>query len=149
VRLDLRTSSWGDASTTTTTAAPARTTVLVVEDDPVVAGLLRAVLDVEGFGVVTAPDGHAALSLVAADGWAPDIVLLDWMLPHASGLEVLDAIRSRPAWAAVPVVMLTGRSSERDAVRAFAAGADDFVAKPFGPTELVARLRRLSARALV
>lgn len=115
--------------------------LLVVEDDPVLAGMISFVLGREGFAVDFAPDGRAALSRL--DGPPPSLVVLDIMLPHASGHEILERVRMTPGWAHVPVVMLTAKNDVTDVTRAFGAGADDYVEKPFTPEELVARIRRL------
>lgn len=117
-------------------------TALIVEDDPDISHLLRFILEREGFEVTQLADGRAALARVA-QGEIPRLVLLDVMLPHATGHDVLAAIRSSPAWRAVPVVMLTAKSSEGDIVRALDAGANDYIVKPFQPAELKARIRRL------
>ncbi|NJD89149.1 MAG: response regulator transcription factor [Betaproteobacteria bacterium] len=115
---------------------------LVVEDDPDIGQLLRFILEREGFEVTHLRDGRAALARVA-QGDAPQLVLLDVMLPHATGHDVLAAIRAAAAWRGVPVVMLTAKSHEDDIVRALDAGANDYMVKPFQPAELKARVRRL------
>jgi len=117
-------------------------TALIVEDDPDISQLLRFILEREGFQVTQLGDGRSALALVA-QGEIPRLVLLDVMLPHATGHDVLAAIRSAPAWREVPVVMLTAKSREGDIVRALDAGANDYIVKPFQPAELKARIRRL------
>lgn len=117
-------------------------TVLVVEDDEQIAYLLEFMLAREGFRVEVAPDGEqAARRLDRAP--APDAVLLDAMLPYRSGLELVRLIRGHEKVRDVPVVMLTGKSGESDIVRALDAGVSDYMVKPFQPSELVARLRRL------
>jgi two-component system alkaline phosphatase synthesis response regulator PhoP len=116
-------------------------TVLVVEDEPQILQLLEFWLQSEGYDVVTASDGRAAIEKLEGD--PPDIVILDVMLPHVSGVEVLEKIRSLPGWRDTPVLMLTAKRAEQDIVRAFDAGADDYVAKPFQLEELVARMQRL------
>jgi len=118
---------------------------LVVEDDDQIAHILRFILEREGFEVHVASDGHAAEALI--DSLAPPaIVTLDVMLPHADGYELLARIRARPGWEAVPVILLTARSQEKDIVRALDAGANDYLVKPFKPDELRARVRRLAKR---
>jgi len=125
--------------------APART-ALVVEDDPDIGRLLQFVLQREGFDVSLVADGRAAIERVA--GGAPTgIVVLDVMLPQASGYEVLGAIRGNDAWRATPVVMLTAKSQEKDIVKALDMGATDYMLKPFQPAELRARIRRLCPAA--
>ena len=115
--------------------------ILVVEDDPVLAGMITFVLGREGFAVDLASDGRAAIARL--QGPPPALAVLDIMLPHASGHEILETVRAQPGWSHLPVVMLTARNETGDLMRAFSAGADDYVAKPFQPEELVARIRRL------
>jgi two-component system KDP operon response regulator KdpE len=110
--------------------------VLVVDDEPAIRRLLRTSLATQGWRVVEAANGAAALAAVAAA--APDVVLLDLGLPDIDGMEVLRRLR---AASAVPVVVLTAREDERAKVAALDGGADDYVTKPFGTAELVARLR--------
>jgi two-component system phosphate regulon response regulator PhoB len=123
----------------------AKPLVLVVEDEAALVTLLRYNLEREGFEVVEARDGEEAL-LVAKER-RPDLVLLDWMLPLVSGIEVCRQLRRLPETRAVPVVMLTARGEEADKVRGLDSGADDYVTKPFSPGELIARLRALLRRS--
>jgi DNA-binding response OmpR family regulator len=126
-------------------AGGVRLTALVVEDDEQIAHILRFILEREGFEVHAAADGRAAEQLI--DSLAPPaIATLDVMLPHADGYELLARIRARPGWAAVPVILLTARSQEKDIVRALDQGANDYLIKPFKPDELRARVRRLVKR---
>src|SRR5579863_6625184 len=122
-----------------------RPMVLVVEDEPALVTLLRYNLEREGFAVNEAHDGEEALLQLREH--KPDAVLLDWMLPRISGLEVCRQIRRAPAWRDLPVIMLTARGEEGDRVRGLDSGADDYVVKPFSTTELVARLRAVIRRA--
>ena len=122
-------------------AAPARS-ALVVEDDADVGKLLQWVLQREGFAVTLLTDGRAARERIAA-GPAAHVVVLDLMLPHVSGHELLGDLRAAGAWKAVPVIMLTAKSQEKDIVKALDAGANDYMLKPFQPAELRARIRRL------
>ncbi len=117
-------------------------TVLIIEDDEHIAGLLKFLLDRHGFETRMASDGRAAKALIASTDTAPGLILLDVMLPYHDGFELMQAIRQKPDWQQVPVIMLTAKSMERDIVRAFDAGANDYIVKPFQPTELLARLRR-------
>ncbi len=119
--------------------------ILVVDDEADLVTLLRYNLEKEGFRVQTAGDGEEAL--VAADEQTPHLVLLDWMLPLMSGLEVCRQLRRNPKTRDVPVIMLTARGEEGDKVRGLNSGADDYIAKPFSPTELVARIRAVLRRA--
>ncbi len=119
--------------------------ILVVEDEASLATLLRYNLEKHGFRVDEAADGPEALTRIAEA--QPDLVLLDWMLPAVSGLEVCRQIRRRPATRALPVIMLTARTGEQDSVRGLDTGADDYITKPFGMDALVARIRALLRRS--
>ncbi|MBB5514276.1 two-component system phosphate regulon response regulator PhoB [Rubricella aquisinus] len=118
--------------------------VLVVEDDAALAELLTYNLGKEGFEVRHAPDGDEAL--LAIDEDMPDLIVLDWMLPHMSGIEICRQVRARPETREVPVIMLTARGEEDDLLRGFETGADDYLTKPFSMTELVARIKSLLRR---
>jgi two-component system phosphate regulon response regulator PhoB len=122
-----------------------RTNILVVEDESAIVELLRYNLEREGFRVTVATDGEEALTAIAED--KPDLVLLDWMLPNASGLEVCRQIRRKTPTRDLPVIMLTARGEEADRVRGLDVGADDYVTKPFSITELMARVKALLRRA--
>ncbi len=122
-----------------------RPSVLIVEDETALLTLLRYNLEKEGFTVSEARDGEEALLHLKEA--KPDAVLLDWMLPRLSGLELCRQIRRAPAWRDLPVIMLTARGEEGDRVRGLDSGADDYVVKPFSPNELVARLRAVIRRA--
>jgi len=117
-------------------------TALVVEDDADIGKLLHWVFERERFEVTLLGDGRAALERIAA-GPPASLVLLDVMLPHVSGHDVLAALRAHPGWKAVPVIMLSAKSQEHDIVKALDAGANDYMVKPFQPAELRARVRRL------
>jgi two-component system phosphate regulon response regulator PhoB len=119
--------------------------VLIVEDEAALVTMLRYNLEKEGFAVCEAGDGEEALVQIAER--KPDVVLLDWMLPLVSGIEVCRQIRRSPSSRTLPVVMLTARGEEGDRVRGLNSGADDYVVKPFSPTELIARLRAVMRRA--
>jgi len=119
--------------------------VLVVEDEGALVTLLRYSLEREGFRVAEARDGEEAL-LQAAE-LKPDLILLDWMIPHVSGLEVCRRLRRRPDTRGTPIIMLTARAEENDKIRGLDGGADDYVTKPFSPTELVSRVRALLRRS--
>jgi two-component system, OmpR family, phosphate regulon response regulator PhoB len=119
--------------------------VLIVEDEAPLVTMLRYNLEREGFAVDAATDGEEALLRIAER--RPDAVLLDWMLPLVSGLEVCRQLRRAPATRSLPIVMLTAKTEEGDRVRGLDGGADDYVVKPFSPSELVARLRAVIRRA--
>jgi two-component system phosphate regulon response regulator PhoB len=118
--------------------------VLIVEDEAPLVTMLRYNLEREGFAVDEAADGEEALLRIAEH--RPDAVLLDWMLPLVTGLEVCRQIRRAPATRLLPVIMLTARGAEGDRIRGLDSGADDYVVKPFSPSELVARLRAVIRR---
>ena len=115
---------------------------VVVEDDADIAQLLRFIVEREGFKVTLCADGRAAGERVDS-GNPPALVILDVMLPYASGFDLLSSIRKSSTWAKVPVLMLTAKSREADVGRALDGGANDYVTKPFQPAELKARIRRL------
>jgi two-component system phosphate regulon response regulator PhoB len=119
--------------------------VLIVEDEAPLVTLLRYNLEKEGFAVCSAGDGEEALLQIAEN--KPDAVLLDWMLPLVSGLEVCRQIRRAPSSRSLPIILLTARGEEADRVRGLDSGADDYIVKPFSPSELVARLRAVIRRA--
>ncbi|UPG72552.1 phosphate regulon transcriptional regulator PhoB [Roseomonas gilardii subsp. gilardii] len=123
----------------------ARPTILVVEDEAPLLTLLRYNLERQGFRVEEAADGQEAL-LRVSEG-RPDLVLLDWMLPSLSGLEVCRQLRRRPATRDLPIIMVTARTEDQDAVRALDTGADDYIAKPFTVEALLARIRALLRRS--
>lgn len=114
-------------------------TVLVVEDEPAQREVLAYNLEAEGFAVSKAENGEEALLLV--DEMAPDIIVLDWMLPNVSGIEVCRRLKMRPDTRSVPIIMLSARSEEVDRVRGLETGADDYVVKPYSVVELMARVR--------
>ena len=118
--------------------------VLVVEDELAQMELLNYNLEKEGFQVVSAMDGEEALLLVEEQ--TPDLILLDWMLPNVSGIEVCRQLKSRGDMKSIPVLMLTARGEETDLVRGLETGADDYMTKPYSVVELVARVRALLRR---
>jgi two-component system, OmpR family, alkaline phosphatase synthesis response regulator PhoP len=116
--------------------------VMIVEDDAIVARLLGHTLTQRGFLVNLANDGKMAFDTVVNQP-PPSLVLLDIILPFFDGFEVLAKIRSQKTWKDVPIIMLTSKTQEPSVVRAFNAGADDYITKPFQIEELMARIRRL------
>ncbi|WP_426011131.1 phosphate regulon transcriptional regulator PhoB [Caulobacter sp. DWR2-3-1b2] len=118
--------------------------VLVVEDEDALATLLHYNLDKEGYLVGVACDGEEALTM--ASERAPDLVILDWMLPKVSGIEVCRRLRGRSETRNVPIIMLTARGEESDRIRGLDTGADDYVVKPFSMIELTARVRAVLRR---
>ncbi len=118
--------------------------ILVMEDEDALSTLLSYNLEKEGYDVVVATDGEEGL--VQIDERLPDLVLLDWMLPKVSGIEVCRRIRGRAETRNLPIIMLTARGEESDRVRGLDTGADDYLTKPFSMTELTARIRAVLRR---
>jgi DNA-binding response OmpR family regulator len=121
------------------------TQILIVEDDPDIAELVARYLHKAGYTTSRAASGRDALRSIAAH--APDLVVLDLMLPQLDGLEVCRAVRANETTAGIPVIMLTARAEESERIVGLELGADDYLAKPFSPNELVARVRALLRRA--
>ena len=113
--------------------------ILVVEDEPSQREVLAYNLEAEGFLVISADDGEDALLLVEEE--EPDLILLDWMMPNLSGIEVCRRLKSCNETRAIPIVMVSARSEEMDKVRGLEIGADDYLVKPYSVIELIARLR--------
>ena len=118
--------------------------VLVVEDEMPLTTLLRYNLEKEGYRVTEARDGEEAMMM--SDEETPDLVLLDWMLPKISGIEVCRRLRGRGESRNMPIIMLTARGEEGDRIRGLDMGADDYITKPFSMTELLARVRAVLRR---
>lgn len=123
----------------------AKPTVLIVEDEAPLLTLLRYNLEKQGFRVDEAADGQEALLRVAEA--RPDVMLLDWMLPSLSGIEVCRQLRRRAETRDLPIIMVTARTEDQDAVRALDIGADDYIAKPFAIEHVIARIRALLRRS--
>lgn len=122
----------------------AKTHILVVEDEESLATLLEYNLTKEKFDVTLAPDGEEALLKIQEA--TPDLIILDWMLPKVSGIEICRQLRARPQTANIPIIMLTARSEESDRIRGLETGADDYLTKPFSTNELIARVRAVLRR---
>lgn len=118
--------------------------VLVVEDEPAISNLLDYNLTAEGFDVSIVEDGDDVL--ITAEESEPDIILLDWMLPNVSGIELCRQLRARNETHDIPIIMLTARGEEEDRLRGFDKGADDYITKPFSMTELIARIKAVLRR---
>lgn len=118
--------------------------ILVVEDEPAIQALIAANLKRSGHAVLAALDAETALRLV--NEALPDLILLDWMLPGMSGLDLARRLRADARTRAVPIIMLTARGEERDKVQGLESGADDYVTKPFSPRELLARIQAVLRR---
>ena len=127
-----------------------RPTVLLVEDEPAQREMLAYNLEAEGFDVITADNGEDGLILV--DENDPDLIVLDWMMPQLSGIEVCRRLKSNSKTRQIPVIMLSARAEEVDRVRGLETGADDYVVKPYSVIELMARvkahLRRIRAASV-
>ena len=121
------------------------TRILIVEDDPDIAELVARYLDKAGFVTDRAASGREALQAIAAK--PPELLVLDLMLPHVDGLEICRLVRANEVTAAIPIIMLTARAEESERIVGLELGADDYLAKPFSPNELVARVRALLRRA--
>lgn len=118
--------------------------VLIAEDESPIVELLRYNLNREGYDVGAAEDGETALIMI--DERTPDLLLLDWMLPKVTGIEVCRQLRSKAETRNLPVIIVTARTEESDRIRGLDTGADDYVTKPFSPIELMARIRAVMRR---
>ncbi len=114
-------------------------TVLLVEDEPAQREVLAYNLEAEGFRVIRAEDGEEGLMLVDEEN--PDLIILDWMMPNLSGIEVCRRLKTRTDTRAIPILMLSARSEDVDKVRGLETGADDYIVKPYSVIELMARVR--------
>lgn len=120
-------------------------TVLVVEDEEALALLLKYNLEKEGYEVICESRGNRVIAQV--EKYCPSVILLDWMLPEISGIEICKLIRSKPDIKNIPIIMLTAKSQEEDKIKGLSVGADDYVTKPFSIPELMARVRANMRRA--
>ena len=121
-----------------------KASILLVEDDLNLLEMVRYNLESEGFSVTVATDGDEALLCLREN--LPDLVLLDWMLPNVSGIEICRQIRAKPQTMNLPVIMITARTEEDDQIRGLDTGADDYITKPFSPRELIARIKAVLRR---
>ena len=119
--------------------------VMVIEDEEALSLLLSYNLEKEGYEVATVANGLNAVSEV--ERLLPSVIILDWMLPEISGVEICKLIRSKPDIKAIPIIMLTAKSQEEDKIKGLSAGADDYVTKPFSVPELMARVKTNMRRA--
>ena len=120
-------------------------TVMVIEDEEALALILKYNLEKEGYNVVWESRGNRAIAQIEANH--PSVILLDWMLPEISGVEICKMIRNKPDIKNIPVIMLTAKGEEEDKVKGLSAGADDYVTKPFSIPELMARVKTNIRRA--
>ncbi|VAV93014.1 Phosphate regulon transcriptional regulatory protein PhoB (SphR) [hydrothermal vent metagenome] len=119
--------------------------ILIAEDESRQAEILKFNLEEQGFRVGLAADGLKALEMI--DDALPDLLILDWMLPEVSGIRIMRKLRSEAETRSLPVIMLTARGEEDDRVRGFEVGVDDYVVKPYLPSELIARVRAVLRRS--
>ena len=136
---------YGDVAEMSRPAAMPQRRVLVIEDEEDIQILLEYNLRADGYDVLQATDGEEGL--MQAIEYEPSLILLDWMLPLLSGIEVLRQLRSRAETRDIPVIMLTAKGEEADRLRGLDGGADDYITKPFSPAELLARVRALLRRS--
>jgi two-component system, OmpR family, phosphate regulon response regulator PhoB len=118
--------------------------ILIIEDEEPIQILLRYNLESEGYRVRTSAQGEDAMYLIGEE--RPDLIVLDWMLPGISGIEVCKLVRTKPETRDIPIIMLTARSEETERVRGLATGADDYLVKPFSVPELLARIKTILRR---
>ena len=125
-------------------------TVLVVDDDPDIRELITWKLTQAGYSTVAVGDGEAAVLAATsgdATGRAPDLILVDWMMPKMTGIEVCQALRDNPVTARIPIILLTAKAQEVEVERGFAAGVDDYIVKPFSLREMLGRVQAVLARS--
>ena len=122
-------------------------TVLVIDDDPDIRDLVIWKLSQAGYATLAEGDGEAGLAAAGGNGTPPatlpDLVLVDWMMPKLSGIEVCRALRENPVTAQIPVILLTAKAQDAELERGLAAGADDYIVKPFSPKEMLKRVEAL------
>ena len=124
-------------------------TVLVVDDDPDIRELIAWKLAHAGYTTLAAADGEAGLAAATAgdaDRPAPDLILVDWMMPRMTGIELCRALRDNPATAGIPIILLTAKAQEVEVEGGLAAGVDDYIVKPFSPREMLGRIQAVLAR---
>ena len=126
-------------------ASSLKPSVLIVEDEAALVELLSYNLEKNGFRTSIARDGEEAILAIAET--KPDLVLLDWMLPYVSGIEICRRLRRDPETRELPIILLTARGEEGDRIRGLDSGADDYIVKPFSPSELIARVKAVIRRA--
>ena len=120
------------------------TKILIAEDDDEIRALIMFKLTTAGFEVSGVGDGESAVEM--AESIFPDLVILDWMMPRMNGIDACLALRKNPTFSALPIILLTAKGQEADVDRGFAAGADDYIVKPFSPRELTRRIEALLSR---
>ncbi len=123
------------------------TTILVIDDEPDIREVMRFALESSDFRVMEAGHADEARKLLSAE--TPDLILLDWMLPGRSGLELAQQLKQSPKTKSIPIIMVSARGEEEDRVKGLDTGADDYIAKPFSPREMVARVKAVLRLKLV
>ena len=123
----------------------AKPLILIIEDETDLITLLSYNLEKEGFAVISAEEGMSGFAL--AEKERPDLIILDWMLPDTTGIDVCRLLRRSNVMSKAPIIMLTARGEEHDRIKGLNAGADDYVTKPFSPAELVARIKAVLRRS--
>lgn len=118
--------------------------ILLIEDDPSLTELIKYNLENEGYSITIEMDGYKGL--ISAQTNTPHLILLDWMLPNLSGIEICRRIRRDKKTASIPIIMLTAKSEESDKIRGLDTGADDYITKPFSPKELISRIKAILRR---
>ena len=118
--------------------------ILIIEDEAPIREMLRFILTQAGFAVLEAEDGKKAMHLLASQ--IPDLILLDWMLPGMSGIDIARSLKSDQRTADIPLIMLTARAAEDNKIKGLEIGADDYIVKPFSPRELIARINAVLRR---
>ena len=121
--------------------------VLLIEDDKDLQEIVSYNFSKEGFVINSCLDGEDAMEMVKHEN--PDLIILDWMLPNVSGVEILRQIRSIKKYRKIPVIMLTAKNEETDRLKAFDGGADDYISKPFSNAELIARSKAILRLSLI
>lgn len=122
-------------------------TVLIVDDEAAIREMLATRLEMAGYRCLEADNAHCAHSMIVDH--SPDIILLDWMMPEVSGIELARRLKNEPLTASIPIIMLTARGEEDNKVKGLEAGADDYITKPFSPRELIARLKAVLRRSAI
>jgi DNA-binding response OmpR family regulator len=125
-------------------------TVLVIDDDSDIRELVAWKLAQAGYGTLSASDGAEGLAAAIAgdsEGRPPDLILVDWMMPKMTGIEVCQAVRANPVINRIPLILLTANGAEAEVESGFAAGVDDYIVKPFSPRELLGRIQAVLSRS--
>lgn len=121
-------------------------TVLIVDDEAAIREMIAVALQMAGYQCLQAENAQTAHALIVDH--QPDIILLDWMMPEVSGIELARRLKRETAYAEIPIIMLTARSEEDNKIQGLEAGADDYITKPFSPRELIARLKAVLRRSM-